>query len=33
MGVVVMLHPQKLYAMRDTATGYVKIGISKHPQV
>ena len=24
---------QKLYAMRDTATGYVKIGISKHPQI
>lgn len=21
---------QKLYAMRDTAIGYVKIGISKH---
>ncbi len=24
---------QKLYAMRDTATGYVKIGISKHPLI
>lgn len=24
---------QKLYAMRDLKTGYVKIGISKHPHV
>ncbi len=24
---------QKLYAMRDLKTGYIKIGISKHPQV